>query len=557
MRTKQNFVMLGCMALALVFTSCSKDEDIAPVVKSSDKQITSFVFLLTTNPIEVNVVGLVDEETKTITATMPPGTNISGLLPEIVISPGAEVSPNTAQNFTNPVDYTITAEDGSKVVYTATVTAALSQRQILQAILDANPANTLGWNLQNTTELGALVGIRTDVEGNIIELVLPSKELTHCPPEIGQLTTLTFLALSYNQITSIPPEIGQLTKLTRLDFARNQLTSIPPEIGQLTKLTSLGLYENQLSSIPPEIGNLSNLTTLLLYENQLTSIPVEIGNLTNLKELVLRINHITTIPTEFGNLSNLTTLDLSQNQLTSIPPEIGQLTNLESLNLNFNQLISVPKEIGLLTDLQSLSLFKNQLTSIPEEIGFLTELTGLDIRINNLTTFPDAVHYLTLYNNMSLFKDAGVNSKTTSEKDVLISIYSVNPDNTLEWSVDNFPEVSFNDSGSPVGITMNNKNLSRLPTTIGKLSSLKTLNVSQNSFGSIPSGIGNIVTLGVLTLHKTNISTVPRELGKLTNLALLTLTDNPITFIPQNVCDLQISKGGILTILTDLGEGCD
>jgi Leucine-rich repeat (LRR) protein len=534
MRTKQNFVMLGCMALALVFTSCSKDEDIAPVVKSSDKQITSFVFLLTTNPIEVNVVGLVDEETKTITATMPPGTNISGLLPEIVISPGAEVSPNTAQNFTNPVDYTITAEDGSKVVYTATVTAALSQRQILQAILDANPANTLGWNLQNTTELGALVGIRTDVEGNIIELVLPSKELTHCPPEIGQLTTLTFLALSYNQITSIPPEIGQLTKLTRLDF-----------------------YENQLSSIPPEIGNLSNLTTLLLYENQLTSIPVEIGNLTNLKELVLRINHITTIPTEFGNLSNLTTLDLSQNQLTSIPPEIGQLTNLESLNLNFNQLISVPKEIGLLTDLQSLSLFKNQLTSIPEEIGFLTELTGLDIRINNLTTFPDAVHYLTLYNNMSLFKDAGVNSKTTSEKDVLISIYSVNPDNTLEWSGEKFSGGSFYGKGSPVGITMNNKNLSRLPTTIGKLSSLKTLNVSQNSFGSIPSGIGNIVTLGVLTLHKTNISTVPRELGKLTNLALLTLTDNPITFIPQNVCDLQISKGGILTILTDLGEGCD
>ncbi|MBT4054648.1 MAG: hypothetical protein HOE74_05850 [Candidatus Marinimicrobia bacterium] len=75
---------------------------------------------------------------------------------------------------------------------------------------------------------------------------------------------------------SIPPEIGNLTNLQILDLSYNQLTGvIPPEIGNLTNLITLNLGDNQLTGpIPSEIGNLTNLTNLNLRSNQLTgSIP--------------------------------------------------------------------------------------------------------------------------------------------------------------------------------------------------------------------------------------------------------------------------------------------
>jgi hypothetical protein len=39
------------------------------------------------------------------------------------------------------------------------------------------------------------------------------------PPEIIQLTSLTWLDLSGNQLTAVPPEIGQLTNLELLDLS--------------------------------------------------------------------------------------------------------------------------------------------------------------------------------------------------------------------------------------------------------------------------------------------------------------------------------------------------
>ena len=49
--------------------------------------------------------------------------------------------------------------------------------------------------------------------------------------------------------------------------------SIPPEIGNLTNLTYLYLHENQLTgSIPTEIGNLTNLSFLYLNDNQLSGL---------------------------------------------------------------------------------------------------------------------------------------------------------------------------------------------------------------------------------------------------------------------------------------------
>jgi Leucine-rich repeat (LRR) protein len=111
------------------------------------------------------------------------------------------------------------------------------------------------------------------------------------PPELGSLTNLTVLYLSYNALSGpIPPELGSLTNLTVLYLSYNALSGpIPPELGSLTKLTVLSLHDNQLTGrLPTQLGNLTKLEWLHLDHNQLAGeIPASIVHLTQLTDLTL------------------------------------------------------------------------------------------------------------------------------------------------------------------------------------------------------------------------------------------------------------------------------
>ncbi len=82
---------------------------------ASANVITDFVIL--------GVHGTITADT--ITLTLPYNTDLTNLTPAITIS-GAGVNPlsNTAQNFSAPVVYTVTASDSSTGIYTVTVTTA-------------------------------------------------------------------------------------------------------------------------------------------------------------------------------------------------------------------------------------------------------------------------------------------------------------------------------------------------------------------------------------------------------------------------------------------------
>ena len=56
------------------------------------------------------------------------------------------------------------------------------------------------------------------------ELDLSGLGLKSLPPQVGNLTNLTFLNLEYNELTALPSEIGNLTSLTHLYLGHNQLT---------------------------------------------------------------------------------------------------------------------------------------------------------------------------------------------------------------------------------------------------------------------------------------------------------------------------------------------
>ena len=364
------------LLLAFIILGCKKDDapPITPVtviesapeeepVLSSEKQLIGFRFTgIENNGVTVDIPGEIDELGKTIALEMPSGTEINALEPNLEIPDMAVYEPTGLQDFSTPINYTITAEDGTSSTYLVTIDVALSQKEILLLISAANPENTLDW--KETDNLSDWEEVTLDANGIITELALSQRKLSQLPPEIGQLTNLKVFVLNFNQLTSLPPEIGKLGNLVTLDLTYNNLSNMPSDIGQLGSLEYLNLGENDLRSLPSEIGQLSSLIELRLYNNDLNSLPPEIGQLSRLVALGLYINN-----------------------LSSLPPEIGQLGSLENLNLGGNDLSSLPQEIGQLASLEKLNLFNNELSGLPIEMNQLVNLKTLYLSSNNLSEF--------------------------------------------------------------------------------------------------------------------------------------------------------------------------
>ncbi len=83
--------------------------------RETGKTITAFSF--------GKYAGVLDEAARTVTVKVPYGTDVTAFTPTIAVSKNAGVSPasGAARNFTNPIVYTVTAENGETQTYTVTV----------------------------------------------------------------------------------------------------------------------------------------------------------------------------------------------------------------------------------------------------------------------------------------------------------------------------------------------------------------------------------------------------------------------------------------------------
>ena len=118
--------MLLAAVLLMVMTGCSSGDD-SKSPPSTSKAITAFYLY--------GVVGTIDETAKTIDVTMPYGTKRKSLVAmfrttgkSVTVDSTPQVSEKTPNDFSSPVDYTVTAEDGSSVIYTVTVIETLTPK---------------------------------------------------------------------------------------------------------------------------------------------------------------------------------------------------------------------------------------------------------------------------------------------------------------------------------------------------------------------------------------------------------------------------------------------
>jgi hypothetical protein len=157
-------------------------------VLSSVKQITAFSFASLTP----NVSGSIDETNHVISLTVPFGTSVTALVPTIVISDKASISPsnNTAQNFSSPVTYTVTAENSSTQNYVVTVTVAPDPNAVtklkittLPQTVSVDTASGVA-TVESQNNLGALAQVASTTYVNLSSSsatgMFSSKSATEC-----------------------------------------------------------------------------------------------------------------------------------------------------------------------------------------------------------------------------------------------------------------------------------------------------------------------------------------------------------------------------------------
>uniref|UniRef100_A0A0D9VE02 non-specific serine/threonine protein kinase n=1 Tax=Leersia perrieri TaxID=77586 RepID=A0A0D9VE02_9ORYZ len=365
------------------------------------------------------------------------------------------------------------------------------------------------------------------------------------PDELGKLTKLTYLWLSWMNLTGeIPDSLSTLTELTLFDISQNKMQGkIPKWIFKLEKLKILYLYANKfVGEIGPDITAL-NLVELDVSMNKLTgSIPEDIAKLKNLSILFMYYNNFTgPIPAGVGMLPNLTDIRLFNNQLSGpLPPELGKHSDLGNFEVCNNNLSGeLPDTLCFNKKLFDLVLFNNSFSGVfPASLGECDTINNIMAYNNHFTgDFPEKIWSFKVLTNV-MIQDNNFTGTVPSEISQNIS--------RIEMGNNKFSGAI---PSSAVGLknfkAENNRFTGALPDDMSRLDNLTELQLAGNQLsGSIPSSIQSLTRLTSLNLSSNHISgTIPSTIGSLSLLIIIDLSNNDLTGeIPQEFNNLHLNS---------------
>ncbi len=274
----------------------------------SQKSITSFKIL---------GGGTVDEGAKTVAVTVPFSTNLTTLVPTIGVSPLATVSPLSGipYDFTNPVVYTVTANDSSTQAYTVTVvkSAASSEKAITSfKILGDGIVNevskTVAVTVPFSTNLTTLVptisvsplAAASPLSGVAQDFTVPQTYTVTAEDSSTQAYTVTVVkspASSEKTITSFKI----LGNGTVDEVAKTVAVTVPLN----TNLTALvpTISVSPLATVNPLSGVVQNFTNPVLYP-----VTAEDSSTQNYTVTVFKSSSSTLAPINLGSTINFAIL---------------------------------------------------------------------------------------------------------------------------------------------------------------------------------------------------------------------------------------------------------
>jgi len=204
---------------------------------SDEKEILSFSLE------EQAVSGTINSTDLTIMLVVPSGTSVTSLTPTIVHT-GITVEPasGASQDFTYPVTYTVTAENGKKTYYTTTIldkpsiSAHYRENQIVDELLVA-PGAVFELSLQTEVVNGSIKELSIDDPDTIVHTHQApggSKVLnivcSFDPPQRGLEKTVTLKAITTNDLETVVELPIRLLPSTPPTLVDNPFERVIPEL---------------------------------------------------------------------------------------------------------------------------------------------------------------------------------------------------------------------------------------------------------------------------------------------------------------------------------------
>ena len=207
---------------------------------------------------------IIDETEHTVTLEVPYGTNVTNLIPTIEISENATISPESgvSQDFTNPVEYTVVAQNEDQQIWTVTVVDELNNENDILSF-DFNSIEEVSVNIDDVLHtVNIVVPLGTNVTQLTPEIII-SVEATVFPESgISQDFTDSFeyTVTAENedeQIWTVTVEIAN-----NIDDLNSQFTIYPnPSTGIFT-ISNLSAFAK------PESVEITDITGKIIFNSQ-------------------------------------------------------------------------------------------------------------------------------------------------------------------------------------------------------------------------------------------------------------------------------------------------